>query len=253
MEKVAIISDIHSNLVALEAVLEDIKKRNISRIFCLGDLVLKGSSPCEVVDIVREKCEIVVKGNADNYAVNPIKEHMEWHKEKLGKERIEYLDNLPMYKDIWISGSHIRMFHATKNDFNYRIFDIDPIEKKKIMFQDENGKEPDIVLYGDIHKQYMQKLQNKTIINVGSVGNVVESPNYDETITNMEETTQSYYCIIEGEYGAKQRSSIGIQFIRVPYDIKKEIELAKKNGAPSIDSYIMELTTAKYRFLNNNK
>lgn len=198
---------------------------------------------------MREKCEVVVKGNADNHAVNPIREHMEWHKEKLGKERIEYLDNLPMYKDVWISGSHIRMFHATKNDFNYRIFDIDSIEKKKIMFQDENGKEPDIVLYGDIHKQYMQKLQNKTIINVGSVGNAVESPNYDETITNMEETTQSYYCILEGEYGSKQRSSIGIQFIRVPYDIEKEIELAKKNGAPSIDSYIMELTTAKYRLL----
>ena len=49
MEKIAIISDIHANIVALEAVLEDIKKRNISRIFCLGDLVLKGSSPCEVV------------------------------------------------------------------------------------------------------------------------------------------------------------------------------------------------------------
>lgn len=62
-------------------------------------------------------------------------------------------------------------------------------------------------------------------------------------------TTQSYYCILEGDYGSKQRSSLGIQFIRVPYDIKKEIELAKKNHAPSIDSYIMELTTAKYRFL----
>ena len=134
MEKIAIISDIHSNIVALEAVLEDIKKRNISRIFCLGDLVLKGSSPCEVVDIVREKCEIVVKGNADNHAVYPSREHMEWHKKKLGKERIQYLDNLPMYKDVWISGSHVRMFHATKNDFNYRIFDIDPIEKKKLMF-----------------------------------------------------------------------------------------------------------------------
>ena len=65
----------------------------------------------------------------------------------------------------------------------------------------------------------------------------------------MEETTQSYYCIIEGEYDSKQRSSIGIQFIRVPYDIEKEIELARRNGAPSIDSYIMELTTAKYRLL----
>ena len=61
MERIAVISDIHANVVALEAVLEDIKRRKIDRIFCLGDLVMKGASPCEVVDIIREKCEIVVK------------------------------------------------------------------------------------------------------------------------------------------------------------------------------------------------
>ncbi len=248
MEKIAIISDIHSNIVALEAVLQDIEKRNIKRIFCLGDLVLKGSSPCEVVDIIKKKCEIVVKGNGDYGAINPEgSKHKEWYHNILGKERIEYLNSLPMYQDIYISGSHIRMFHATKNDFNYRIFDIDPIEKKMKMFEDENNNIPDIVLYGDIHKQYMQKLQNKTIINVGSIGNTVESPNYDETITNMEETTQAYYCILEGKYNSKEKSSISIQFVRVPYDIEKEIELAKKNHSPSIEKYILELTKAKYR------
>lgn len=69
MERIAIISDIHANVVALEAVLEDIGKRKIDRIFCLGDIVLKGASPCEVVDIVRKKCEIVVKGNCDDLVV----------------------------------------------------------------------------------------------------------------------------------------------------------------------------------------
>lgn len=248
MEKIAIISDIHANIVALEAVLEDIRKRKINRIFCLGDVVLKGSSPCEVVDIIKDKCEIVVKGNCDDGVVNaPDKsKSRKWYKDKLGKERIEYLDSLPMYKDIYISGSYIRMFHATKDDLNYRIFDIDSVEKKKVMFQDEEGKEPDIVLYGDIHKQYMQKLQNKTIVNVGSVGNVVEYPNYDETITNMEETTQAYYCIIEGEYGLKERVPISIQFVRIPYDIEKEIELAKENEIPNIEPYIIELRRAKY-------
>lgn len=248
MEKIAIISDIHSNIVALEAVLEDIEKRNVNKVFCLGDLILKGSSPCEVVDKIKEKCEIVVKGNCDDGAVNPKgNSHREWYHNILGKERLEYLNNLPMYKDVYISGSFIRMFHATKNDFNYRILDVDPIEKKKVMFQDEEGKVPDIVLYGDIHKQYMQKLQNKTIVNVGSVGNAIHFPNYDETITNMEETTQAHYCIIEGEYGFKQRASISIQFVRVPYDIEKEIALARKNRSPSIEHYVMELTTARYR------
>ena len=252
MEKIAIISDIHANIVALNTILEDIEKRGIKRIFCLGDLVLKGSSPCEVVDIIKERCEIVIKGNCDDGAVNPNEnKHKQWYHDILGKERLEYLDKLPMYKDVYISGSYIRMFHATKNDFSYRIFDIDSIEKKMKMFEDENNNIPDIVLYGDIHKQYMQKLQNKTIVNVGSVGNVVEFPNYDETITDMEETTQSYYCIIEGEYDSKEKSPISIQFLRVPYDIEKEIELARKNESPGLDKYILELTKAKYRKLQS--
>jgi protein phosphatase len=70
MERIAVISDIHANLVALEAVLEDIKRRKIDKIFCLGDIVMKGASPCEVVDIIRKKCEIVVKGNCDELVAN---------------------------------------------------------------------------------------------------------------------------------------------------------------------------------------
>ena len=57
MEKIALIADIHSNIVALKAVLEDIESRGITRIFCLGDIVLKGSSPCETLDLIRNKCE----------------------------------------------------------------------------------------------------------------------------------------------------------------------------------------------------
>ena len=52
MDRIALISDIHSNIVALKAVLNDIEKRQINKIYCLGDLVLKGSSPCEVIDLI---------------------------------------------------------------------------------------------------------------------------------------------------------------------------------------------------------
>lgn len=102
-------------------------------------------------------------------------------------------------------------------------------------------------MYGDIHIQYMQKFFNKTLINVGSVGNVVENLNHDENIKDMSETTQAYYTILEGNYKSKERSSIFIQFIRLLYDIDKEIEIARKNGIPSLDNYILELTTGMYR------
>lgn len=247
MEKIAIISDIHSNITAFKAVIEDISKRGIKRIFCAGDLVLRGSSPCEVVDIARKKCEIIVKGNADEGAINGTTPHKIWHREKLGKERIKYLNELPMYFDFYMSGSLIRMFHASKEDTHFRVLDFANVEEKMKLFEDKDGIIPDIILYGDIHIQYMQKFFNKTLVNVGSVGNVVEDLNHDETIKDMSETLQAYYTILEGDYNSKQRSSLSIQFIRVPYDINAEIEIARKNNSPSLDNYILELTTGMYR------
>lgn len=247
MEKIAIISDIHSNITAFKAVLEDIRKRGIKRIFCIGDLVLKGSSPCEVVDIAKKECEIIVKGNAEEGAINGTTSHKLWHREKLGKERIQFLNDLPMYFDFYMSGSLVRIFHASKNDTNYRVMDFDSVVEKMKLFEDENGVVPDIVFYGDIHIQYMQKFYNKTLVNVGSVGDVVEHLHHDESIEDMSETTQSYYTILEGDYDSKERSSISIQFVRVPYDINEEIEIARKNESPSLDNYILELSTAMYR------
>ena len=247
MDKIAIISDVHSNITALNRVIEDIENRGIKRIFCAGDLVLKGSSPCEVVDIAKQKCEVIVKGNADEGAINGTTSHKIWHREKLGKERIKYLNALPMYFDFYMSGSLIRMFRASKNDTHYRTMDFDNVEDKMKLFEDEKGIIPNIILYGDIHIQYMQKFYNKTLVNVGSVGNVVEYLNYDENIEDMSETTQAYYTILEGNYGSKERNSISIQFVRVPYDINREIDIAKRNNIPSLNNYILELTTGMYR------
>lgn len=246
MEKIALISDIHSNIVALKSVLEDIEKRNISKIFCLGDIVLKGSSSCECLNLIREKCSLILKGNCDDYAVNPYEEHTRWHNEVLGKERIKYLSELPMYKDMYISGSYIRMFHATKDNLNIRIFDNSSVEEKMKLFEDEENNIPDIVIYADIHKQYLEKIRNKTIVNIGSVGNSIEmtNPVSDE---DMSEITQAHYCIIEGELNSKEKSSLSIQFIRVPYDIEEELKLAKNNSIPDYQAYEKELQQAKYR------
>jgi predicted phosphodiesterase len=63
--KAAIISDIHSNLEALRAVVKDIKKRRIKRIFCLGDLVGYGANPNECIELCANESKIIVAGNHD--------------------------------------------------------------------------------------------------------------------------------------------------------------------------------------------
>ncbi len=67
--KRAIISDVHGNLEALTAVLEDIDRQGVDTIVCLGDVVGYGPNPCECVKLVRDRCSIVILGNHDQGAL----------------------------------------------------------------------------------------------------------------------------------------------------------------------------------------
>lgn len=67
--KRAIISDIHGNLEALQAVLADIDAQRVDSLFCLGDVVGYGPNPCECVKLVRERCDLVLLGNHDQGAL----------------------------------------------------------------------------------------------------------------------------------------------------------------------------------------
>ena len=66
--KRALISDIHSNLESLEAVLADIREQGITQIYCLGDIVGYGPNPCQCIDRIM-KCEVCLLGNHDQGAL----------------------------------------------------------------------------------------------------------------------------------------------------------------------------------------
>ena len=67
--KLAIISDIHGNLEALSAVLEDIDQQKVDALYCLGDVVGYGPNPCECLSLVRQQCQKVILGNHDQGAL----------------------------------------------------------------------------------------------------------------------------------------------------------------------------------------
>jgi predicted phosphodiesterase len=67
--KIAILSDIHSNLASWRAVLNDIKSQGIDRIICLGDVVGYGPNPCECINLVQKNCDVCLLGNHDQGAL----------------------------------------------------------------------------------------------------------------------------------------------------------------------------------------
>ena len=260
MTRIAIISDIHSNLEALKATFKDIEKRKVDKIICLGDIIAKGVHPKECLKLVREKCDIILQGNCDEHFSMEYKnidefneeeqERIKWNQSLINKEDREYLLNLPFCYEFYMSGSLVRLFHATPVVNNQAVLNIDTIETKYKMFlPSENTisqEFADVVIYGHIHHPYMDKLYNKTLINVGSVGNSFDVIRNTAKDSKVLETTKSNYLIIEGEYGSKDYSSdISFQFIKVPYDIKKELEDEDLNIEK--ENYRFEIEQGMYR------
>lgn len=239
MEQIALISDIHGNIPALTAVLEDIKQRGIHRVFCLGDIVGKGPNPDQAVDVIKKNCEISVMGNWDDLMNKDVDFEMaRWCRVSLGQERMDYLGTLPFSIEFMMSGKFIRLFHASPRSYYERIQPWDDYEKRLSMFDYSEfcheKRQADIVGYGDIHNAFIQHLEGKTLFNVGSVGNPLD-------------ITQASYVILEGEYGGVSAAPLNIQFVRVPYDIELAVQHAIDAVMPATEPYVRELRTAQYR------
>ncbi|WLD93923.1 metallophosphoesterase [Alkalihalobacillus sp. AL-G] len=236
MEQIAVISDVHGNIPALEAVLNDIERRGIERIICLGDMVGKG--PCSelAVDIVREGCEVVVRGNWDDSITKPAETEVgTYYQNQLGQDRLDYLKTLPYSVQFWMSVRFVRLYHASQESVYTRIHPSHPHETRHAMFENTdatgegpNGIEPDVVGYGDIHNAYIQHLR------IGSVGNPLER-------------TDASYAILEGDYGDDRPGMFNVQLVRVPYDIELAVAQAIERKVPELEYYLVELRTGVYR------
>jgi protein phosphatase len=242
-DRIAIISDVHGNLTALEAVLRHIRADGITRIFNLGDLVGKGPRSAEAVDICREVCEVVVQGNWDADVAGGPEDpspSILWHRAQLGSDRLAYLAALPVTHDLLLSGRRLRLFHASQIGVFHRVREADGRAVHRAMFENTDftgdGPAPQIVGYGDIHWVWSTTFEGLTLFNAGSVGNPLDMP-------------LATYCVIEGDEGSTAAAPWSIRFVRLPYDIEGEIAVAMASGMPDTDYYANELRTAKYRGL----
>lgn len=245
MNEIAIFSDTHGNLSALNAVLEDIKRHHITEIYCLGDFVGKGPMVNETIELCRQHCTRAVLGNWDDFLLYSPRDEMpiRWYREQISAENREYLLSLPRVFDFYLSGRIVRMFHAHPFDIYKRLYKFDDESHIREMFdfKDEDPEfsikqRADIVAYGDIHHAYLKDFEDKFIFNVGSLGNPLDSKD-------------SSYVILRGDLGSRAISPYSIEFVKVPYDISKTVQDVKNTDMPLSKEYIFEITTGKFRLL----
>lgn len=135
--KIAIFSDVHGLLEPLEAIIDDIKRRNIAEVYSLGDNIGVGPSPCEVIDMLEYYNIKSVAGNAEEYCTLGIEPYImsfnrdkllsqEWTYSKLGKIRLDYIRNLYQSYDLNVGGKEIALCHFA-NDIrtDYYLYSIE--------------------------------------------------------------------------------------------------------------------------------
>ncbi|MFC4388706.1 metallophosphoesterase family protein [Gracilibacillus marinus] len=213
--KIAWISDIHGNALALDAVLSDMKQRNVDEIVVLGDLCYRGPEPKRALDMIKQLNTHVIKGNADEWVIRGVKEkevpdsnlrimqeEQQWTRKQLNEEDITYLQSLPNEVKLERNGIHFHAFHATPTS----LFDVVSPDASDEMIEATffNHSNADIYLYGHIHKAYERTINGKTIINLGSVG------------LPFDGIKKASYVLIE-----LTETSIVSSHIRVSYDLEK--------------------------------
>lgn len=221
--KLAVISDIHSNLYGLEAVLKDIGEKGVTDILCTGDLVGYGPRPDEVIDLIRKLNIPTVMGNYDDAIGNLrlmcgcdykderslqlAEKSLLWTKDNTSETNKQWLRELPKEIRIIFSGMEILFVHGSPRALNEYLYEDTPENYIKDLL-DEVGA--DILVCGHTHLPYIKKTSAGYIVNTGSAGKPKHG-NPNVTYVVLE--------VVGGEL-------IG-QIVEVPYnyeDAAKEIE-----------------------------
>jgi diadenosine tetraphosphatase ApaH/serine/threonine PP2A family protein phosphatase len=232
--KLAILSDIHANLEALDASLADIRKQGADEIICLGDIVGYGANPNECVDRIRDACPRILLGNHDAAAIGSLStEHfnihakiaIEWTSENLSTESRDFLAALPLKE----TNGTLTFVHATPYEpnmwyyitsleeaaFNFQFFDttfcfIGHTHIPIIIVLNENK---DVFVHQDPQIDAAGMPGSQLLVNVGSVGQP------------RDRNPMACYGILDTEEGV-------FTYRRVEYDLQKTQSKMRKIKMP---------------------
>jgi diadenosine tetraphosphatase ApaH/serine/threonine PP2A family protein phosphatase len=221
--RVAILSDIHANLPALEVVLKRVEDLHVDQIYCLGDIVGYGPFPNECVELIRKHSPFVVKGNHDSglldetpieYFSENARIALEWTRTQIGEEQREYLRGLPAS----VVTEPLTFVHASPYDplewrYVFTARDADEAFQAfttRICFV---GHTHVPIVIGEDYSVNKFRKGKRFIINVGSVG----QPRDGQP---------------ESAFGVFDTDADSYELQRTPYDVKKTVQAIQKAGLP---------------------
>jgi len=209
--KIAVLSDIHGNKFALEAVINDILKKKVDQIIVLGDIITDiPHYTNDVINIIKEFGTYVIQGNRENIIINNL-ENYQYDQflttrmtiNELSNENLEYIKLFPENISIkYNKNISIKCVHGTPFSNSEQLMENDKNKIDNII----NTLDEKILLVGHTHNQWKNENNNKIILNPGSVG------------LNFNGNRMAQYAII---YNKNNNMKIELEQIRYDFETFK--------------------------------
>jgi predicted phosphodiesterase len=238
--RLAIMSDIHGNLTALEAVLADIAARGpFDALGVAGDLCEWGPQPRETLARVRDLGCPVVQGNTDrNVTITDEarlralgkSEHgiegLAWTRAQLGPTGVGYLAGLPFAHTYPAPhGQDVLMVHANPRDMDTHLDPDAPLDEVDTLLA---GARAAVITFGHLHTPYVRPVPGHLLVDVSSVGYPRDGDR------------RAAYAILEWDGGWRA------EIQRIPYDLAETAAAFRARSAPNAEKRIKQLYRASY-------
>jgi predicted phosphodiesterase len=177
--RIALISDLHGNAIALRAALRSIEEQGADEIVCLGDVATLGVAPGEVVDTLERIGCRCITGNHDDYLFDPslvaahndspmIADAIDWCREQLSPAQLEFVRGFEAGIELPLAGDHrLRLFHGSPSSNTVDLLADTPAD----LFDAQLGPERATVMAGGhTHLQMLRQHRGTLVLNPGSVG-----------------------------------------------------------------------------------
>jgi putative phosphoesterase len=235
--RIAIISDVHGNIHALDAVLADVEAQHPDRVYCLGDLVGYGAFPNEVVGRIRERGIPTIIGNYDDgvgferdecgcaYKEETDRQlgqrSLEWTKAHTIADNKAFLRGLLPQIRFEADGKRVLLVHGSPRKINEYLFEDRPLSSFERLAQSSDA---DVILFGHTHVPYTKSAGGVLFVNAGSVGKPKDGdPRACYALLDLTSATPVHFRRVEYDIAG---AASAIRATDLPHKFARDLELA---------------------------
>lgn len=240
MQSITVFGDIHANLPALRAVLEQMDSQGQGNRYCLGDLVGYGTSPNEVIDIIRARSIPTIMGNYDQgvgqdsddcgcaYKTEIEEERgkrsIAWTNAHTTAENKAFLRTLVPIIALELSNLRVLLVHGSPRKVNEYLYEDRPAESMERLLDQAQA---DVLVCGHTHLPYHRVLPSgRQIVNAGSVGKP------------KDKDARACYVVLSAT-----GRELHAQFVRVAYDIEAAAAAIEASEMPHEFAHMLRVAT----------